>query len=328
MISVIVPVYKSEETLKRCVDSILNQTDRDLEVILVVEPVPDPSGVLCDELAKSDERIRVIHETNKGVSSARNTGINNAKGEYIRFVDSDDYIDEDSNESLLKALKEDDADIVIAGFKHLYFSREIIKCPKSEDMSTLYYEGFLNMPWNKLYKRELIKDMFPTKLELGEDLTFNQKYIEKCKRIKVLDHPVCNYIQDDRGTTLSTKKRTDRRQVMMILYKNGKEFFEHIEKDDNGVCAAKLILTLLDEIIEAAYDKELSKKDYYRLINGACGTLMILPEKELEKAEKLVSARQIDYKLLYPLVRKGSITATYHMARMRAGVVNTLGMRK
>ena len=95
MISVVVPVYKSEKTLEKCVNSLCAQTDRDLEILLVVDGPPDGSGILADELAKKDERIRVINQVNQGVSRARNRGIKEAKGEYIRFVDSDDYVDEE-----------------------------------------------------------------------------------------------------------------------------------------------------------------------------------------------------------------------------------------
>ena len=92
MISVIVPVYKTEKFLSDCIKSILNQTYHDLEVILVNDGSPDSSGQICEEYAKKDSRIKVIHQENAGVASARNTGLNLAAGEYITFVDSDDYI--------------------------------------------------------------------------------------------------------------------------------------------------------------------------------------------------------------------------------------------
>ena len=117
MISVVVPVYKSEKTLEKCVNSLCAQTDGDLEILLIVDGPPDGSGILADELAKKDKRIRVINQENQGVSKARNRGIKEAKGEYIRFVDSDDYVDEDSNEILLSAMKEQDVDMVITIIK-------------------------------------------------------------------------------------------------------------------------------------------------------------------------------------------------------------------
>ena len=102
MISIIVPVYKAEKYLSRCVDSILGQTYKDLEVILVDDGSPDGSGVLCDAYAAKDSRVRVIHKENGGVSTARNVGLDAAGGDYISFVDSDDYVDPDMYEKMVK----------------------------------------------------------------------------------------------------------------------------------------------------------------------------------------------------------------------------------
>ncbi|MBA1325633.1 glycosyltransferase [Enterococcus faecium] len=109
--SIIVPVYKVEKYLRKCVDSILAQTFTDFEVILVDDGSPDNSGKICDEYAEKDNRVRVIHKENGGLSSARNAGIDVARGKYLGFVDSDDYIDEDMYEILYENLKIHDADI-------------------------------------------------------------------------------------------------------------------------------------------------------------------------------------------------------------------------
>ena len=171
MVSIIVPVYKSEETLTRCVESLLAQTYKDLEILLVVEAPPDGSGILAEELAKRDGRIRILNQKNEGVSNARNFGLQHAKGEYVRFVDSDDYVLPNSVEILVKVMEQTKADMVIAGFHHLYFGRCILKnpalkacsmvCEVAEEkvqvfcgrtveeeayMYDLYQTGFLNMP--------------------------------------------------------------------------------------------------------------------------------------------------------------------------------------
>ena len=111
LISVIVPVYKAEKHLEKCVESIINQTYTNLEIILVNDGSPDNSGKLCDELIKKDSRIKVIHKENGGPSSARNLGIKNASGKYVAFIDSDDYIKFDMYEILYKKLKGNDADL-------------------------------------------------------------------------------------------------------------------------------------------------------------------------------------------------------------------------
>ena len=117
MISVIVPVYKAEKYLSECVDSILNQTFCDLELILVDDGSPDNSPVMCDEYAKMDSRVRVIHKKNGGVSSARNTGLDSATGEYIAFVDSDDFIESDMYERMMSVAVKYDCDVVLSDCK-------------------------------------------------------------------------------------------------------------------------------------------------------------------------------------------------------------------
>ena len=111
LVSVIVPIYKVEKYLGKCVDSIINQTYKNLEIILVDDGSPDNSGKICDEYAKKDNRIKVIHKENGGLSSARNAGLDVATGEFIAFVDSDDRIHLDFVEKLYRAIKEENADI-------------------------------------------------------------------------------------------------------------------------------------------------------------------------------------------------------------------------
>lgn len=115
VISVIVPIYKVEQYLRQCVDSILNQTHRALEVILVDDGSPDGSGKICDEYAARDSRVRVIHKENGGLSDARNAGIDIARGDYIAFVDSDDWLEPDTYESMLAAMEKYQAKLVCAG---------------------------------------------------------------------------------------------------------------------------------------------------------------------------------------------------------------------
>ena len=119
-ISVIVPVYNVEQYLERCVDSIINQTYKNLEIILVNDGSTDNSGKLCDELAKRDDRIRVIHKENGGLSDARNTGIEEAEADLIGFIDSDDYIDENMYELLIDNLRETNADLSMCGHYDVY----------------------------------------------------------------------------------------------------------------------------------------------------------------------------------------------------------------
>lgn len=335
MISVIVPVYKSEKTLKRCVDSLCAQTDKDLEILLVVDGPPDGSGILAEELAKDDSRIRVINQENQGVSKARNRGIAEAKGEYIRFVDSDDYVDADSNAILLSAMMEQESDMVIAGFHHLYFGRDILKVPKAgrytirhyskedeEDIRNLYRDGYLNMPWNKLYKRELIKEGFPTDLNLGEDLLFNQAYMKKAKKIAVVKKPVCNYIQDERGTTLSTRKRMDKIPIAFRLYEATNAFFHKIKIDGQEVAATKVVVEFLDDLESLAFDKEMSRQDKMIAIRMYEGALARLGEAG--QHPKLTMA---DYRIIFPFYKKNCTRIVYMLVHARGFVVKLLKKR-
>lgn len=113
MLSVIIPVFKAEQSLRKCVDSILEQTYRNLEIVLIDDGSPDGSPEICDEYAKCDSRVKVIHQKNRGVSVARNTGLDHVSGEYITFVDSDDYIESDMYESMMKIVEQYNCDVVM-----------------------------------------------------------------------------------------------------------------------------------------------------------------------------------------------------------------------
>lgn len=157
MISVIVPVYKVERYLRQCIDSILNQTYRDVEILLIDDGSPDRCGEICEEYAKKDNRIRVFHTENKGLSAARNLGLREAKGEYIGFVDSDDWIEPDMYEILLNTFGEN-SDISACGVRREYsgsyydYSIYNTVLKKQEAIQSLVC-GLSNAVWNKLFKR-------------------------------------------------------------------------------------------------------------------------------------------------------------------------------
>ena len=116
VVSVIIPIYKAEPYLKKCLDSIAAQTYKNLEIILIDDGSPDNCGRICDEYAANDPRVKVIHKQNGGMSDARNTGLDNATGEYLTFIDSDDYVSENFVDTLLNALRDNDADMSVCSF--------------------------------------------------------------------------------------------------------------------------------------------------------------------------------------------------------------------
>ena len=190
MVSVIVPVYKVEPYLKNCVDSIINQTYNDLEIILVDDGSPDNSGTMCDIYAQADRRIKVIHKKNGGLASARNAGLQLARGEYIAFIDSDDSVDLSMYEFMVRIAEEKQADLVICGCQKISASDQIEKCDVSNSRSDIldadgvWKELFImlnNSSCNKLYKRTLLDGIcFPEELVHGEDMIFNLHYALRC----------------------------------------------------------------------------------------------------------------------------------------------------
>lgn len=330
MVSIIVPVYKSEKTLERCVSSVLKQDYEEFELILVVDGPPDNSGVLAKELAAKDARIRVLNQANQGVSKARNHGIREARGEYIRFLDSDDYLPPNALGPMVDKLIKDGSDIVIAGYDHLYFGAVIPKIPAEEGcyfvkdsskiMKSLYESGFLNMPWNKLFRKEMIEKEFPTDRELGEDLLFNLAYLKKCKKMSILSESVCEYIQDDRGTTLSTKKRDNKIETALYLYEATKDFFESVYDNpkDLSFLTTKVMTTFLDEIELVGFAKA-SYNEKYQMVKRFADAAVDFYEKE---AKGKIYLKKTDYKIVSFFVMRKQIKRTLLLVKVRALIVN------
>lgn len=202
-VSVIVPIHNSEKSLPRCLKSILLQSFKNLEIILVNDGSQDNSLEICEKFRQKDNRIIIINKKNSGVSSARNSGLKIASGEFIQFVDADDFLNFNMLECMLKKINENDADIAICGYNKISSKRIIKKSPNNFDTDCLiefkdcfidlYKNAFLNAPWNKLYRRQKIKTYFDETLSIGEDLLFNLSYISNCDKISVMDQILYNY---------------------------------------------------------------------------------------------------------------------------------------
>lgn len=209
-ISIIVPVYKAEPYLKKCIDSILNQTFKDFELILINDGSTDNSGKICDEYALKDKRIKVIHKENGGLSSARNVGLDIAQGKYLGFVDSDDWIDSDMYEILYKLIKESGKEIANIGVKFIYDNNQN-KCLSNHKILLFSREEAIE----ELLKQKLFKDYFccnlfkkslfnDLKFEEGkkfEDLDLMYKIILKSNGIVTSGETKYNYFQNNLGIT-------------------------------------------------------------------------------------------------------------------------------
>lgn len=194
MISVIVPIYNAEKYLHRCINRILTQDFTDYELLLIDDGSTDNSGTICDEYAIKDNRIRVFHKENGGVSYARNWGLDNAIGEYIMFVDSDDYMLPGMLGVMLSTLESKKADLVVCGTTETGggYWRPIADVDYSinqlkENFVSLLHTELLSPPWNKIYKKEIIgSNRFCEDISFGEDLLFNIQYLEKCENISLI----------------------------------------------------------------------------------------------------------------------------------------------
>lgn len=210
MISVIVPVYNVEMFLDRCIESLLKQNYKDEEIILVDDGSTDNSGMICERWAEKDSRIIVVHQENKGLSGARNTGISKAKGDYLAFVDSDDFVEPEYLEKMYQRIVENDADIVFCNYRftdekgketndrfYSHFSSDRVL--DGYDVLMLFenksYFTFFDVCWNKLYKRKLFAAVeFPEGISRIEDISIMPYIYHKAKRICAIEDVLYNYV--------------------------------------------------------------------------------------------------------------------------------------
>ena len=241
-ISIIVPIYKVEKQLKKCINSILNQTFSNFELILVDDGSPDNCGKICDEYEKKDNRIKVIHKENGGLSDARNSGLDIAKGKYIAFVDSDDIIHPRMYEILFQCINKSDSDIVQCKFKKFKNLDEV------KDELDNYNETFeeydnktaimdmmdnnnINVnSWNKLYKSKLFETLRFPKGKIHEDEFLTYKLLYSSKKIAYVDQELYYYYQNDNGIMngSSILKRLDRIEA---IEERSKFFLKNGDKD-------------------------------------------------------------------------------------------------
>lgn len=206
-ISIIVPIYNVEDFLARCIESILSQTYQNWELILVDDGSNDASPQICDKFAKKNCQIKVIHKSNQGVSKARNSGLNIARGKYICFIDSDDVIDSCFFETLLPFIQQE-ADCIVYGYDRIHNGKlETFLLPNQEAIifkdiekeffifNLKYYNLFVPL-WNKVYKRSIIefyKLRNEENISINEDLIFNQKFFHYLKTFSYIDKPLYHY---------------------------------------------------------------------------------------------------------------------------------------
>ena len=226
-VSVIVPVYNVEEYLEKCVLSIVYQTYGNLEIILVDDGSTDKSGELCDTLSKKYNRIKVIHKSNAGLSSARNAGVEISQGEYLLFVDSDDYINNNMVEVMLNAMKLLNVSIVECGynkvssdFGYIDFSDKdlVVRKDSTEKFvrDVLRWQNHFPMTWNKLYKASVFKEYRFREGKVNEDEFFINEWIQQVKEVGYINFPL--YFYRTRQNSIMNKPYTMDRLGSMEAY--------------------------------------------------------------------------------------------------------------
>ena len=227
MISIIIPVYQAEKKIRKCLDSVLAQKYQNWEAIIIDDGSDDLSGAICDEYAYRDNRFKVFHISNHGVSYARNYGLENAKGEYIEFLDSDDELTPNAMYRMFSIMQNEGADLVVCGY-NMYRNNELI-CSKSVSgiyrdkeswqkfFYTLYENQFFNPPWNKLFRKELIKNNYNEKYSLGEDVLFNLQYLLNTSSIVFISDILYKYSTGS-GDGLTTKYNRNNLECILEKY--------------------------------------------------------------------------------------------------------------
>ena len=246
--SIIIPIYNVEKYLQRCLNSILNQTYQDYEMILIDDGSTDGSGKICDEYAKKYNKINVIHQQNQGLSGARNTGLNVAKGEWVIFVDSEDWIESNMLQTLNKYIEMDHAELYVFNGQTVDENEEILATLlftlkdgshklRSEKEKFNYYSNTLLLykigweVWSRIYRRDLITKynlyFVPTKEIFAEDYLFTFQYMLYVQKIGFINQRFYNYFQ----RTTSLLHSADKSTILPRLYNLAEKAYETVDKN-------------------------------------------------------------------------------------------------
>ena len=278
MVSIVVPVYNGEKCLARCVESIVSQTYKDWELLLIDDGSKDQSLSLCKEYESKCSNIRVIHKENEGVSATRNRGLQEAKGTYIQFVDCDDYVEKDFLEQMVLSMEQNEADFVVAGYTRRKDGTITRNCPNPQVLTgkkeiaasffVLYNQWYLNTPWNKLFRREKIVAGFRKEISLGEDLLFNLEYLKQVDKLVVIAHAGYQYCIENQQS-LAIQFREDRFENTLFLHNALIEFVKEelgmVESAEwNDIAFIKGIRFSITNLMRADTVSAKKKKEYIK----------------------------------------------------------------
>ncbi|MCC4414511.1 glycosyltransferase [Limosilactobacillus reuteri] len=330
LVSIIVPIYNAEKYFNRCLDSLVSQTYKKIEIILIDDGSLDKSSELCDAWAKRDHRIKVIHKANRGLSDARNVGIEEAKGMYLCFVDSDDFIEKTLIEETYSIAKKAEADIVIysnydvdwngkrkrhdlVSSKEFYQNDEIMNLLFKESIGAMpknESDGEVGLaPWGKLYKRSLIEKnsiFFKDEHKLMyEDLMFLLDLMPHVKRAVILNKPLYNYYQNKSSLTHTvTLDKFDRLKQQFYYLRENEPYRSEIFNDyETELRFKRTIMSYIRVFVIQCILNNVSYKNIKKICNDKLSK-EIMAQYPIEKLpySKAVFAYCIKYKLVFLLV--------------------------
>lgn len=283
MISIIVPVYNVQEYLDKCICSIVNQTYSEWELILIDDGSYDDSGVICDRWAKKDKRIYVIHQKNSGVSSARNAGLLMAKGEYISFIDADDYIEKDMYEIMLHDAEKNKSDAVFCGYYEVDGEKLIRAVPEyksAADNKTAIRDCVRDWQltiWNKIFKRSSIIDstgqliLFDEDLFVGEDAFWLTKVLLNSDKITYIYEAEYYYRLNRAGSAVNLSRGEKKLQSCMSRLEASKRCFDILEQQGCIYCCLmfrRCVFSARDIVCEAYFQRDIDTFRQYMKLFG------------------------------------------------------------
>lgn len=302
-VSIIIPVYNTEKFLKRCIESVLNQSYTNIEIILINDGSTDTSGEICDEFAKKDDRIITIHQKNQGVSSARNTGLKYSTGQYIQFIDSDDSVNINMTNLLVHSIIKNKCDIAVCGYSTIGKEKKDVVYPSSLfERNEFLIASYINQTvspliWgscNMIFKKQIIDDnsiSFNHKYFMGEDGLFTLRYLEYCNKVYIIGESLYNYYQyipEERISAMSHLS-TDVYELRINYFS---ELFRILHLEIGERHKAELYQAFFDKVIAGlvrlgAYSEFYSKSEMLnRLKHVVNNELIILAVKKYKRKRK------------------------------------------
>lgn len=310
LVSIIIPVYKVEHYLDRCIRSVINQTFKNLEIVIVDDGSPDSAGKVVDKWAKTDKRITVIHQKNKGLSAARNTGLDNCHGEWIAFIDSDDYVCPNYIEKMLKSALRNRVNLVISHYFEVTPDNQILnivhnKCGiyDIESFWSLYYSGkqcnttALTVVWNKLYRRKIFKDLRFEEKIIHEDEQVIFDVIKNAKKILIISDNLYYYRTNRKGSIIFNNSNNIS-SYSTIIEERTQSFINVCLLNAAANCNANLFFVAMHDYILNSSEK--NKSSFYLVLKNVKKNIKFLKSKRVKIKLKLrlyVKFPKVAYKI-------------------------------